>query len=192
MGGAIFNNQEAVGGDGDVVVEYSEGFRRRMIERLAGPGAISAAALGKEVGVAQSTLSKWLRDASTLSSMGNKKDERRVGAQSPRKWSGVEKLQIVLEAAAIPDAELGEFLRKRGIHEADLKAWRELTLNALEGSDKSTKHSAAADRRIKELEQDLAKKEKRLKAVNALLDLQKKVREIWGDAEEPTQPRSES
>jgi transposase len=167
-----------------------------MVERLVGPEAMSAQALCREVGVSQATLSRWLRDAPTLSSMGSKKNERRVGAQSPRKWSGVEKLQVVLEAASIPDADLGEFLRKKGIHEADLKAWREVVAksaaDALEGGGKAAKHSAAAERRIKDLEQDIAKKDKRLKAVNALLELQKKVREIWGDADEPTQPRSES
>lgn len=167
-----------------------------MVERLAGPEAMSARALGKEVGVSQATLSRWLREAPTLSSMGSKKNERRGGAQGPRKWNGVEKLQVVLEAASIPDAELGEFLRRKGIHEADLKAWREVVsqaaTNALDGGGKAAKHSAAAERRIKDLEQDIAKKDKRLKAVNALLELQKKVREIWGDAEEPTQPRSDS
>jgi transposase-like protein len=167
-----------------------------MIERLAGADPISATALAKEVGVSQNTLSRWLRETPTLSSMGSKENERGGGGQAPRKWSGVEKLQVVLEAAAIPDAKLGEFLRKKGIHEADLKAWREVVMksasDALEGGGKAAKHSAAAARRIKDLEEHLAKKEKRLKAVNALLELQKKVREIWGDAEEPTQPRSES
>ena len=163
-----------------------------MVERLAGPEPMSSRALGKEVGVAPNTLTRWLREAPTLASMGSKKSERGGGAQSPRKWSGVEKLQIVLDAAAIPDADLGEFLRKKGIHETDLKAWREAAREAFEGSDKAAKDSAAAARRIKELEQDLAKKDKRLKAVNALLELQKKVREIWGDAEEPTQEKSES
>jgi transposase len=196
MGGAYFTNEEEQsGGDGDVVVNYTEGFRARMIERLAGADPISASALAKEVGVSQNTLSRWLREAPTLSSMGSKKNERRGGAQGPRKWSGVEKLQVVLEAASIPEAELGEFLRKKGIHEADLKAWREVVkksaADALEGGGKAAKHSAAAERRIKDLEQDIAKKDKRLKAVNALLELQKKVREIWGDADEPTKPRSE-
>jgi predicted DNA-binding transcriptional regulator YafY len=197
MGGAFFHQlKEQSGGDGDVVVNYTDGFRMRMIERLAGPEAVSAQSLAKEVGVSQATLSRWLLKASTLSSMGSNKNERRGGAQGPRNWSGVEKLHVVLEAASIPDAELGEFLRKKGIHEADLKAWREVVTksaaDALEGGGKAAKTSAAAERRIKDLEQDLAKKDKRLKAVNALLELQKKVREIWGDAEEPTGPRSES
>src|SRR5438093_987639 len=138
MGGAFSKKpEEQSGGDGDVVVNYTEGFRRRMIERLAGPNAISAFALGQEVGVAQSTLSKWLREAPTLSSMGSKKNAGHGGAQSPRKWNGIEKLHVVLEAASIPDAELGEFLRKKGIHEVDLKAWREVVskaaTNAFEG-----------------------------------------------------------
>jgi vacuolar-type H+-ATPase subunit I/STV1 len=165
-----------------------------MLERLTGPDAISARLLAEETGVGQVTLSRWLREAPTLSSMVAKKRERR-GAEGPRKWTGVEKFQIVLEAASVPDAELGEFLRRKGIHEADLKAWREVVKqsasDALEGGRKIAKHSASAERRIKELEQDVAKKDKRLKAVNALLELQKKVREIWGDAEESTNPRSE-
>jgi transposase-like protein len=173
-------------------VNYTEGFKARMIERLAGPDAISAAALHKEVGVAQCTLSKWLRDASTLSSMGSKKNERRGGARGSRDRSGVEKLRIVAEAEALPQAELGEFLRRNGIHEVDLNAWRKVAAEALGGSPKTAKDSAAAARRIKQLEGDLAKKNKRVRAVEALLDLQKKVREIWGDADEPTQPRSES
>lgn len=187
--GARFQRLQS-GGDGDVVVTYTQGFRTRMIERLTGPNPISACALAKEVGLTQQTLSRWLREAPTLAPM-SKKIERGSG-KGPKKWSGVEKLQIVLEAASISDAELGEFLRKKGIHESDLKAWRELARDALEGGKKETKHSAVAERRIKALEQDLAKKEKRLKAVNALLELQKKVREIWGDAEEPTGPRSET
>jgi hypothetical protein len=167
-----------------------------MVERLMSSEPVNARALAREVGMSHSTLSRWLLQASTLASMGSKKDVERSGSQkSPRNWSGVEKLQVVLEAAGIPDAELGEFLRKKGIHEADLKAWREIVTksaaDALEGGEKAAKLSSADARRIKELEQALAQKDKRLRSVNALLELQKKVREIWGDEEEPTPRRSE-
>ena len=73
MGGAFFTNQEQQSGGRrrDVVVNYTEGFRARMIERLAGPDAISASALAKEVGVSQNTLSRWLRDS--LEAVSNEK-----------------------------------------------------------------------------------------------------------------------
>ena len=173
-------------------MNYTEGFKARMVERLSGPDAKTALALHREVGVAQTTLSKWLREARRVPSMGNKESQ---GARGPKKWNGIEKLQVVLEAASIPDAELGEFLRRKGIHEADLKAWREVVAQAateaFEGGRKDEKRAASAERRVKELESDLAKKDKRLRAVNALLELQKKVQEIWGAADDPTQPKSE-
>ena len=127
--------------------------------------------------------------------MGNHNNEHRESSKSPRRWGAAEKLQAVMEASSIPQPELGEFLRRRGIHEADLNTWRAIVTKAaseeLDGTRSSAKATATAARRIKELETDLAKKEKRLRAAEALLDLQKKVREIWGDADEPAQPRSD-
>jgi transposase-like protein len=42
---------------------YSAPFRTKMVQRLVGPKAVSANQLAHEVGVHQSTLSRWLRDA---------------------------------------------------------------------------------------------------------------------------------
>jgi transposase-like protein len=54
-------------GGGDAVVSsYSDGFKARMIQRMAGPEGISATLLAKEVGVSQNSLSWWLRKARTL------------------------------------------------------------------------------------------------------------------------------
>ena len=46
-------------------------------------------------------------------------------AKPPHEWSAEQKLAVVLEAAAVPPAELGAYLRRKGIHEAQLKEWRE-------------------------------------------------------------------
>jgi len=179
-------------------VIYSEVFKAKMIERLIGPPAITALALQREVGVAQTTLSKWLREArgaTTLSDMAKKRRRSSGEGPSPKKWSALEKFQIVLEASSVPEAELGEFLRRRGLHEIDLKLWRDVAskaaMDALEGGAKAARESAADQRRIKELEQELARKEKRLRSADALLDLQKKVQAIWGDTDDSTPPRSD-
>jgi hypothetical protein len=37
-----------------------------MVSKLVGPHAMSATALSKETGLAQATLSRWLKEASTL------------------------------------------------------------------------------------------------------------------------------
>ena len=48
---------------------YSERFKSRMVGRMSGPHASSANALSGEVGVNQPTLSRWLREARTVSGM---------------------------------------------------------------------------------------------------------------------------
>src|ERR1043165_6581860 len=170
---------------------YTQGFRNRMIQRLTGPDAMSASPLCREVGVAQATLSGWLQRAPTLKAMTTDQPESSSPRppKSPQQWTAAEKLQVVMEAAAISDAELGAFLRRKGLRESDLQAWRALTIEsataALGGAKKKAK-SVSEARQIQDLQKKLARTERRLSGVNALLDLQKKVREIWGDADAPT------
>ena len=42
---------------------YSETFKRKMVQKMTGPNAASAGALARDVNVAQTTLSRWLRQA---------------------------------------------------------------------------------------------------------------------------------
>ncbi len=46
--------------------------------------------------------------------------------------------------------------------------------------------SEAQSRRIRDLERDSSKKDKRLKEATALLELQKKVHALWGDEDDDT------
>jgi transposase-like protein len=95
---------------------YSEKFKARMVQRMVGPGRLSANALSKEVGVAQPTLSLWLRQAGNLRGV-KADDDARPPARRPEDWSPREKLAAVLEAEGISEAELGGWLRRRGLKE---------------------------------------------------------------------------
>ena len=183
-------------------MSYSERFRTRMVKRMAEPCGISAKQLAVEEGVSQGSLSRWLRDARRLGSMNTNpsqhtnghKDPSAVadqGGKSPRAWTAQEKLRVVLEATRIPEADLGAFLRREGLHEAQLKEWSEAATRALNAPSqrRSTKHSPEA-RRIRELERELRRKDKALAEVAALLTLKKKAQEIWGDGEDDTSERS--
>jgi transposase len=168
-----------------MTVNYTDGFRANMVRRLTGPEAISALVLSREVGVAQTTLSRWLAQASTLSDM-NAKQGGAPEPKSTRQWTVEEKLALVAEAANVAPAELGAFLRQKGLRSTELDAWREQIRDALDARRKP----GVEGRRIKELERDLERADKKLKVAEALLDLQKKVRAIWGDGDEPTPPKS--
>ena len=57
---------------------------------------------------------------------------------------------------------------------------------ALEGGGPRTAARGVEGKRIKELERELRRKDKALAEAAALLVLQKKVREIWGDGDDDT------
>lgn len=183
----------AAGGEGedDEVRRYSDGFKSRMIQRMAGPERISALALSKEVGVCHTTLSKWRRDARSLNGTGGVgMGKKKRASKSPRQWTAEEKLQVVVEAASVSDEELGAFLRERGIHEAQLDEWRRAVFGVLNsGTPKKSKRSLES-RQIKDLQKELRRKDKALAEVTALLALQKKLEALWGDEEDGTGTRN--
>lgn len=111
--------------------EYSDNFKRKMVQRMCGPHAISANALSREVGVAQGTLSRWLVAAGTIGGVSDKRKNRGPSTAGVGERSADEKLRLVMEAAKLADADLGAFLRREGLHEADLETWRESMLGAL-------------------------------------------------------------
>jgi transposase len=96
-------------------MQYSQMYKRKMIQKMTGPNAISASALSKQVDVSQTTLSKWLRNAGIEPSFGfpknasDDKDQARqiMTAKRPEDWTSEEKLAAVLEAATVSDKQLG-------------------------------------------------------------------------------------
>ena len=191
MGGKPIHDSNWGAAEFPVSQTYSPAFRNRLIQQLTGPHAKSANELSREVGVSQSTLSLWLRQAPTLTAMSSRNStlDSNVPPKSPRHWTAAEKLAAVQEAATLKDADLGAFLRRVGIHEADLQAWRALAFAALGGAQPKAKTkpaSAAETREVAKLKEKVARLERRLSGANALLDLQKKVQELWGDADKAT------
>ena len=178
-------------------VPYTKGFKARMIQKLATPSGPSATQLAQEVGVPQSTLSRWLRQAGRFEG-GNgavppDSPRRPMLAKRPQDWTAEEKLQAVIEAASRPEAEVGEYLRRQGLHEAQLREWRQQALASLAGaSSRSSKKPTAEARRLRELEREVARKDKALAEAAALLLLKKKAQAIWGDGVDDTDLKSGS
>lgn len=163
---------------------YSTAFKSRMLRRLVGPQAISANALAQEVGVAQNSLSRWLRESRNVEGMTPSSNPK-------KKWTGAEKLRVVLEARGLRETDLGALLRREGLHATDLAAWQTAAETALSKPSRRASPTAEA-RRIQELERELRRKNAALAETAALLVLKKKVQEIWGDGDDSTHPRHES
>lgn len=167
-------------------MKYSERFKSKMVQKMATPGGPSASALSREVGVHQSTLSCWLRQAGKVSGM------KKSQPKPPQSWSAPEKLQAVFEASSLPEEELGPFLRRKGLYRKDLEQWREEMLHGLETKKTRPRTSSKTPegRRIRKLEKEMRRKDAALAETAALLVLKKKVQTIWGDEDESTKPRN--
>jgi hypothetical protein len=159
---------------------------------LVGPHAISATALSAEVGIAQGTLSRWLKRAATIQPTMSAAED----GTKPHGWSPEAKVAFVMEATAVPTAELGAFLRRRGVLEAQLDEWRkQVTVGAVASMrppSRTQREAAAAEaKRIRALEREIQRKDKALAETAALLVLKKKVQAIWGDEDDDTDPKSD-
>lgn len=179
----------------DPVAEYSESFRNRMVEKMTGPRGKSATLLATEVGVPQPTLSRWKREAGTVRRTMSPPDDGKPApspTKRPQDWSAEEKWALVTEAATVPEAELGAFLRRKGVHEAQLAEWRAAAMAALQPPSRRERKAANIEKlKIRNLERELKRKEKALAEAAALLVLKKKAQAIWGDEDDDTTPPSD-
>jgi transposase len=150
---------------------FSLSFKQRMVERMTGPNAISANRLAREIGVSQDSLSRWVREASSLADMAKK------GARGPRQWTLDEKIRILAAARELGGAELTAFLEREQLLAAELEQWR----RALETE---AVVPAATAKQIRALERELARKDKALAEAAAILVLKKKLQGLGFNSED--------
>jgi|SRR5580698_6979439 transposase len=158
------------------------------MQRLLLPDGPSACALSREVGISQGTLSRWLRGFGKEWGVSNENKETESGPRRPEDWTVKERLRAVVEAEKLSDEQLGEFLRREGLHEETLEEWSAAVHEALSPADARLRAAAVDKKRIQKLEKELAKKDRALAAANAIVVLQKKVHALWEAADDDTKP----
>jgi hypothetical protein len=97
---------------------------------------------------------------------------------------------VVLEASQLDEGELGEFLRRQGLHHEQLEEWTSALEEAL-AQPRQGRRSSGDAKRIKELEREVARKDKALAETAALLVLKKKMAVLWGEEDDDTDPRND-
>ena len=152
-----------------------------MVQRMVGPDAVSAGYLAAETGIAQSTLSRWLRAAGTVSSMTKEQPRTDTSDDAPREWTAEQRLRVVLETLELPEDRRGAFLREHGLHEAQLDAWRDAALRALEQPASRRRRRSPLEKQVRQLKAELDRKDKALAETAALLVLRGKARALWGE-----------
>ena len=161
---------------------YSRERRECVLRQMMPPLNRSVAELKEETGITSATLYNWRNQA------------RKAGAVVPGDgkpgdvWSSAEKFRVVLETASLNEAELSEYYRRKGLYREQITAWREAceqaNATALDQQRREQAHDKASRKRIRELEQELRRKEAVLAEAAALLVLRKKAQAIGGKDEE--------
>lgn len=140
--------------------------------------------VGEQFGTNKNNICNWVKAAAGSQAL-RKKSKPTTAATRSDDRTPQEKLRLLLEASRLSEAERGEFLRREGLRDDDLKRFEAEALSGLSGEV----HSTADQRRIQELERVNAKQEKRLREADVLIELQKKAHELWGVKDDDTTKR---
>jgi len=161
---------------------YSLERKTAVLKRMLPPSNMAIRQLSREEGISEATLHKWRAEARGKGQLLPDADA------GPEGWSSRDKFAAVLETAALNEADLGEYCRKRGLYPAQIAAWRAACEQANDWDRVSTARLGRATKedrkRVRDLERDLARKEKALAETAALLVLRKKAQAIWGGDED--------
>lgn len=141
----------------------------------------------RSAGIPKATLYNWVQQAK-IGPVSSKKKKAGRPRKSSR-WSPEEKLRLLNEASALSDDELGAFMRREGLHEADLEEMRAQALSGLTPAVVQ-RGPSTAEKRIAVLERDLRRKEKALAETAALLVLQKKFQALMEEEGDDTDDTS--
>ena len=154
---------------------YSEAVKADVRKRMSPPQRQSVARISEELGIHVMTLYKW-RKAWRLQGEVVPASEK-----EPEGWSAADKFTVVLETAELNATELSAYCRQKGLYPEQVDRWRQASQDANEKpvltmkEQKGLEKLRAQDQReIKQLKQELRRKEKTLAEAAALLMLRKK------------------
>lgn len=151
------------------MARYGQVFKERAVGQLLPPESKPVEQLSREIGVSVTTLERWRAEA-----MGN--------PGQTRKWTAAARLEAVIVTAALDAERSGAWCREHGVYPEELASWRESAVAALAEPGEAVSQTAQGkleQKKIRELERDLDRKNKALAETTALLVLAKKLSAIF-------------
>jgi len=152
---------------------YSAEFKEVAVQKIFSNKNRKLLDIAKEIGVPKGTLYGWVQEY--------KKYDNNMAMNStpkrPQDWTPHEKIKACFDYENLAQNQQGEFLRRHGLHSSHLSEWKKLCISALSSRTNDNVSRAelqSAHQKIKELEQDLLRKERALAETTSLLVLKKK------------------
>ena len=158
---------------------------------MSPPHRQSLAQISQELGIHQATLYNWRK------SWRLQGEVVPASEKDPEGWTAADKFTVVLESAGFNATELSAYCRERGLFPEQVDRWRQTAQDAnanavltmAEQRDLEKRHQQD-QKEIKQLKQDLRRKEKALAEAAALLIAAKKIQAFWGEDGEDWRPRT--
>lgn len=155
-----------------MATKYAAEFKESIIVRLLPPRNESVASVSKETGIPLDTLYTW-----RLQYRNNQRVPATAENRPTRSHESEEKLMAVIETASLSETELGEYCRRKGYYPEQIANWRASIVQGLSSTPNKAERELVQQqaKAIKQLHQELNRKEKALAEAAALLILGKKV-----------------
>ena len=163
-------------------MRYSPERKEAVLKKMAPPHNRTVPDLAKEENISEATLYNWRKEARAKGIL------LPDGEVTPEGWTTKDKFAAVVETAALNEAEIAEYCRKRGIYPEQITQWRQACEEANDWDRTSSKRLQEQRRhdqkQIKQLEKEIKRKEKALAEAAAIMVLRKKAAAIWGEPED--------
>lgn len=149
---------------------------------LLPPYNYSLRRIGNELNVGLATAHKWRQE---LKEEGLLREDEENNIKA---YTAEQIFSFVIDTAVMSERELASYCREKGLYVEQVKEWRTISVQAhqkkTESKYKQDSLRRADKKKIKQLEKELARKEKALAETAALLVLREKFNALWETNEE--------
>lgn len=165
------------------MARYSKEYKESLVCKVLNHPERSIRLVAREEKISVSTLHSWVQRAKdggkgALSGAGRSKEQQ--------EWTSSQKLQALLDTAALVGDNLNQYCREQGLYKQQLDQWRQQFMKQPDRTEQQQQANAIKELRQKnkELQKELRRKEKALAEASALLVMKKKADLIWPDHED--------
>ena len=163
------------------MAQYSPERKQAILDKLLSPTLISIAQLARDENIAEQTLYNWRNRA--------KQQGKTVLTNSKTQEISPEtKLAIIIDTAKLNETELAEYCRNKGLYPEQIAQWKAQSLTGFSTTEQQTaqvrRQHQTDQKQIKQLKQEIKRKDKALAEAAAILILRKKLNALWGEDED--------
>jgi len=157
-------------------MRYSKGFKNSVLLKILPPSNQSIATVAHDTGITEQTIRNWLKHYND----GKLTMDTEGYEPNPSQRGTIEKFKLLLEGKQLKEEELGDWLRRHGMHTEHLALWEQelegIVMDKQESLRQKNKELVKENKRLK---REAQRNEKAMAEALALLTLKKKAEKLF-------------